>query len=84
MNDFGRQQGSEESLRRDFGDVLDVLFQPLSALENPIFEEITRESGAPLEWNFVKFLVDDTGRVVRRYGPGFDVDRIVKDVRDEL
>ena len=32
----------------------------------------------------MKFLVDDTGRVVQRYPAGFDYDKIAADVRDEL
>ena len=40
--------------------------------------------GAPAEWNFAKFLVDDRGRVVRRYPPKMDAQAIARDIRDEL
>jgi glutathione peroxidase-family protein len=40
--------------------------------------------GAPLEWNFVKVLIDDRGRVIQRYGPSMDYDKIARDVKEEL
>ena len=34
-DDFGRQQGTEEELRRDFSRVLGVLFEPTTTSDNP-------------------------------------------------
>ena len=85
-NDFGRQQGTEEELRRDFSRVLDVLFEPTTTSDNPVLNRVQREDrgGAPLEWNFVKVLIDDRGRVILRYGPSMDYDKIARDVKEEL
>lgn len=86
-DDFGRQQGTEEELRRDFFSVLDVLFEPTTTSDNPVLNRVQREGrggGAPLEWNFVKVLLDDRGRVIQRYGPAMDFDQIARDVKDEL
>lgn len=85
-DDFGRQQETEEELRRDFSSVLDVLFEPTTASDNPVLGRVQREDrgGAPLEWNFVKVLLDENGRVIQRYGPAMDFDQIARDVKDEL
>ncbi|HUO67407.1 MAG TPA: glutathione peroxidase, partial [Gammaproteobacteria bacterium] len=33
-----------------------------------------------IKWNFTKFLVDRTGRVVRRYAPNDTPEKIEKDI----
>lgn len=88
-DDF-HQLGTREELKSDFESVFDVLFEPLALADNPVFDKLVRagqgsgEKPADVEWNFVKFLVDQDGRVLRRYGPGMDADKIAADIRDEL
>jgi len=83
-DDFGHQQGTREEIKHDFADVMDILFEPaLDLAHNPMFAQLTA-GGAPAEWNFAKFLVDDRGRVVRRYPPKMDAQAIARDIRDEL
>ena len=49
--------------------------------EHPIFRLLKSEKGPPLlEWNFVKFLVDRSGRVVQRYAPTTLPSQLVDDV----
>ena len=40
---------------------------------NPLFRALTKAAGAP-EWNFTKYLVDRSGRVVARFGSGTEPD----------
>ena len=40
---------------------------------NPLFRSLTRSAGAP-EWNFNKYLVDRSGKVVARFGAGTEPD----------
>lgn len=40
---------------------------------NPLFRSLTKAAGAP-EWNFNKYLVDRSGKVVARFGAGTEPD----------
>lgn len=52
--------------------------------ESPLFTFLKQEKGGTLgskiKWNFTKFLVDQEGNVVKRYGPTHTPDKIEKDI----
>lgn len=50
-----------------------ILFTYLKRHENGLFNK-------RIKWNFTKFLVDQDGRVIKRYGPMVKPKRIAKDI----
>ena len=49
---------------------------------SPVYAFVKASSGdvSDVEWNFSKFLLDGTGRVVKRYSPGVPPKALVKDI----
>ena len=58
------------------------------ASEHPLYKFLKGEKGGLLgdsiKWNFTKFLVDKSGKVVERYAPTTPPDRIAPDVEKLL
>eukprot|EP01090_Pellita_catalonica_P021592 TRINITY_DN8125_c0_g1_i1.p1 TRINITY_DN8125_c0_g1~~TRINITY_DN8125_c0_g1_i1.p1 ORF type:complete len:132 (-),score=23.31 TRINITY_DN8125_c0_g1_i1:346-741(-) len=54
--------------------------QPSPTLTSPQFIDWTPVTPADLTWNFEKFLIDKTGKPVRRYSPGTPPLDLVKDI----
>ena len=52
---------------------------------NPLYSFLKKEKGGILgneiKWNFTKFLVDQSGKVVKRYAPAVTPDTIEKDIK---
>ncbi len=52
--------------------------------ENLLYTYLKKEKGgmfrSGLKWNFTKFLVDRTGKVIKRYGPSVKPEKIEKDL----
>jgi glutathione peroxidase len=78
-NDFGAQEpGSAEEIaafcQKNYG----VTFPMMEKVHargpeiSPVFRELTEATGGKVKWNFTKFLVDTTGKVVGRFEPGVD------------
>lgn len=44
-------------------------------------EQNKSERNANVEWNFAKFLVDKNGKVVKRFPPTVEPNRIVDDIK---
>jgi glutathione peroxidase len=56
---------------------------------HPLFKALKREAPGlfgtqAIKWNFTKFLVDRTGRVVRRYAPSDKPETLAKDIEAVL
>lgn len=91
-DDFGRQEPSGDAQIQDFCtatyDVTFPLFAKIAikgANGHPLFKWLAGEQpgilGIPaIKWNFTKFLVNDTGEVVKRYGPVDTPAQIRKDI----
>lgn len=43
--------------------------------------QLKGEKGPDVEWNFAKFLVDKNGKVVKRYHPKTEPNKIVDDIK---
>ncbi len=69
-NDFNQDRGSEEKTAKvcylDFGVTFPMMARSSikGAKANPVFAEITRQSGVVPRWNFYKYVIDRKGNVV--------------------
>ena len=89
---FGHQEPGDESEIKTFCSTrYDVTFPMFAKIEvnganaHPLYQWLKGEKAGILgtgaiKWNFTKFLVDRTGRVVRRYAPTDTPEKIEKDV----
>ncbi|MGY8634065.1 glutathione peroxidase [Bradyrhizobium sp. 14AA] len=79
-NQFGAQEPGQADEIQSFCsthyDVTFPLFEKIDvngANAHPLYEYLKRQQsgllGASIKWNFTKFLVDRTGRVIARYAP---------------
>ncbi|MFI5300988.1 MAG: glutathione peroxidase [Polyangiales bacterium] len=86
-NDFGAQEPGTESEVKDFCDTTFGVTFPLfakvhakgadkSALYRTLTEETQDGVKGEVKWNFTKFLVDKSGRVVARFEPGVEPESI--------
>lgn len=74
-NDFaGQEPGSDEEIAAFCEASYGVTFPMFSKISvkgegaHPLYRELARVGGEP-DWNFTKYLVDRSGRVVARFGP---------------
>ena len=89
---FGHQEPGDESEIKTFCSTrYDVTFPMFAKIEvnganaHPLYQWLKGEKAGILgteaiKWNFTKFLVDRTGRVVRRYAPTDTPEKIEKDI----
>jgi glutathione peroxidase len=89
---FGHQEPGDESEIKTFCSTrYDVTFPMFAKIEvnganaHPLYQWLKSEKAGVLgteaiKWNFTKFLVDRTGRVVRRYAPSDTPEKIEKDL----
>lgn len=89
---FGHQEPGDESEIKTFCSTrYDVTFPMFAKVEvnganaHPLYRWLKSEKAGVLgteaiKWNFTKFLVDRTGRVVRRYAPTDTPEKIEKDI----
>ena len=89
---FGHQEPGDESEIKTFCSTrYDVTFPMFAKIEvnganaHPLYQWLKSEKTGILgteaiKWNFTKFLVDRTGRVVRRYAPTDTPEKIEKDI----
>ena len=79
-NQFGAQEPGDAKQIEDFCESKYAVTFPMFAKidvngshAHPLFDYLKREKsgllGSSIKWNFTKFLVDRTGRVVGRYAP---------------
>lgn len=91
-NQFGAQEsGSHEQIAQFCEKNYGVTFPMFEKVEvngtgtHPIFADLKAEAPGVLgteaiKWNFTKFLVDKTGKVVKRYAPTDEPESFAKDV----
>lgn len=89
---FGHQEPGDENEIKNFCSLnYDVSFPMFAKIKvngddaHPLYEFLKKEQGGLLgmdfiKWNFTKFLVDKTGKVVKRYAPTDTPAAIGKDI----
>jgi glutathione peroxidase len=89
---FGHQEPGDENEIKNFCSLnYDVTFPMFAKVKvngddaHPLYKYLKDEQGGVLgwdaiKWNFTKFLVDKTGKVVKRYAPTDKPESIAKDV----
>jgi glutathione peroxidase len=95
-NQFGQQEPAKESEIQTFCDLnYGVKFPLFSKIDvngpgaHPVFEFLKREKPGLLgwkriKWNFTKFLIDRTGKPIKRYSPQTKPGVIEKDIEAAL
>jgi len=94
-NQFGNQEpGDERSIAEGCVVNYGVTFPMFSKVEvngknaHPVFKFLKRECsglfGKRIKWNFTKFLIDETGRPVKRFSPTTKPEKIEKYVLETL
>ncbi len=95
-NQFGGQEPGTADQIEEFCKVNFGLSFPLMAKvevngpnETPLYSWLKSEAPGvmgtkSIKWNFTKFLIDRTGKVVRRYGPTDKPESIAKDIEKLL
>jgi glutathione peroxidase len=93
---FGHQEpGDESAIRKFCADNYDVTFPMFAKTEvngdnaHPLFKALKREAPGLLgtqaiKWNFTKFLVDRSRKVVRRYAPSDKPENLAADIEAAL
>ena len=93
---FGHQEPGDENEIKKFCSLnYDVSFPMFSKVDvngdhaHPLFEYLKNEAPGLLgsrgiKWNFTKFLVDKSGKVVKRYGSMDKPESIIKDIEKLL
>jgi len=95
-NQFGNQEPSGDAEIATFCDIHFGLSFPLmskvevnGANASPLFDWLKAEAPGVMgtqriKWNFTKFLIDRSGKVVRRYAPAVKPERIASDIEAHL
>jgi glutathione peroxidase len=93
---FGHQEpGGEAQIRAFCTDKYDVTFPMFAKIEvnganaHPLFKALKQEAPGLLgtqaiKWNFTKFLIDRSRRVVRRYAPSDKPEKLTGDIEAVL
>ena len=93
---FGHQEPGDENEIKSFCSTnYDVSFPMFSKVDvngdhaHPLFEHLKNEAPGLLgsrgiKWNFTKFLVDKSGKVIRRYGSMDKPESLIKDIEQLL
>ncbi len=91
-NQFGEQEpGSDEEIKTFCERTFQTTFPIFSKIEvngpntDPLYEHLKKQAGGflgfdDIKWNFTKFLIDKTGKVVKRYAPMTTPEDIEKDI----
>ena len=94
-NQFGAQEpGSEEEIAEFCSANYGVTFPMFAKIDvnganaHPLYawlrSERTGEAGDEIEWNFAKFLLDRSGRVIARYAPATEPSALRPDIEQAL
>jgi glutathione peroxidase len=95
-NQFGQQEpGNEQEIRNFCSTTYDVSFPMFAKIEvngpgtHPLYQHLKKAApgilgSEAIKWNFTKFLVDPTGRVVARYAPRDKPEDLVADIEAVL
>ena len=90
-NQFGRQEpGTAAQIEQFCSSNYAVSFPMFDKIEvngdnaHPLYQYLRREKsgllGSAIKWNFTKFLIDRSGRVVGRYAPTTAPEQLTKDI----
>jgi glutathione peroxidase len=91
-NQFGKQEPGDEEQITEFCELnFGVTFPLFKKIDvngpeaHPLFQHLKSEApgllgSEAIKWNFTKFLVDQNGKVVKRYAPTDTPEKIEKDV----
>jgi glutathione peroxidase len=90
-NQFGRQEPGDAAEIGEFcSSKFDVTFPMFDKIEvngdnaHPLYQYLRREKtgllGSAIKWNFTKFLIDRSGKVVGRYAPIATPESLTKDI----
>jgi glutathione peroxidase len=90
-NQFGRQEpGNAAEIGEFCSSNYAVTFPMFDKIEvngegaHPLYQYLRREKsgllGSAIKWNFTKFLVDRSGKVVGRYAPTTTPEALIKDI----
>lgn len=91
-NQFGAQEpGNAEEIQNFCSLKYDVTFPLMGKIDvngdktPPLFDWLKQEAPGlmgtrSIKWNFTKFLIDRSGKVVRRYAPGDKPEALEKDI----
>ncbi|MBY0503366.1 MAG: glutathione peroxidase [Bryobacteraceae bacterium] len=78
-NNFGEQEPGTNAEIKDFCKrTYDVTFPMMSKVSVkgedmiPLYQFLTAETGGDIRWNFTKILVDNRGKVMKRFEPNVD------------
>ena len=92
-NQFGGQEpGTAEEIASFCSTTFDVTFPVFGKVDvngadaDPLFERLKAEApgllgSKAIKWNFTKFLIDRSGRAVRRYAPQTKPEDIAADIQ---
>jgi glutathione peroxidase len=95
-NQFGGQDpGSEEEIEQFCSLNYGVSFPMFAKIDvngdnaHPLFQHLAKEApgilgSKAIKWNFTKFLVDRSGKVIERYAPNTSPVKITKDIESLL
>lgn len=95
-NQFGKQEpGDEEEIKAFCSLTYEVTFPIMKKIDvngpntAPLYKRLKQDKrgflGTPgIKWNFTKFLVDKSGKVVKRYAPTDKPESLAKDVEKLL
>ncbi len=93
-NFMGQEPGSNSEIKEFCSLKFHVTFPMFEKISvkgkdiNPLYQYLTKDSGfdGDISWNFNKFLVDPSGKVVARYGSSTDPmsDKVAKDLEAAL
>jgi glutathione peroxidase len=90
-NQFGKQEpGTEEEIQTFCSTTYDVSFPLFAKIDvngpnaHPLYQLLRGDNGAPIRWNFEKFLVDREGNVKKHYSSKDTPEEIERDVVELL
>jgi glutathione peroxidase len=88
-NQFGAQEpGSEKEIGEFCETIFGITFPMFAKIDvngeaaHPLFKHLKAATAdnEPIKWNFAKFLVDQDGRVVKRYAPTVEPAALAPDI----
>lgn len=83
----GTSEEAEEYCRANYGVTFPILAKTEVRGKNahPLFQHLTKEApgliSEQIKWNFTKFLIDENGKVVKRYAPKTEPHEMEKDIK---
>jgi glutathione peroxidase len=91
---LGQEPGSNEEIQ-DFCQVnYGVHFPVFAKIDvngsnaHPLYKHLTKEAsgilGGAIKWNFTKFLIDRDGKVVKRYAPNTEPEKMTEKIEELL